>query len=389
MENDFEKVISVEAEISEKKFEEAIKEAIDFGSDIFAIKNEADLIGNSDALLFRAAKESGVSPEEVKRETEKTGFFKEISKLKGFAQSLKRRLGTVVMIGAATFLVPSGAQAVEFGDINGETTAKKIFVKAQKDFSQGVEKEISPELKELASDASNEWVFIFIQSKEGRARLVGYVPGTGSKAVIDSCALLKTVEAKRFSDDDEIVGIHNHPLEGLKNIEWTKKEIKSPPKGLIEKEITQIREGKLAPIPMPPSQDDIFNFIAGMTASISSEKYAVSGKVADTLGIWKFSIDEEMIKFGKKWNLAMFSEAVIGKKRIPEHILNQFKETIRKYDYLQTLILEPYSQKAFEQHEKGSEDLLKKEIENKNKITGELQEILKNIGVILTFTPYS
>jgi hypothetical protein len=130
MENDFEKVISVEAEISEKKFEEAI----DFGSDIFAIKNEVDLIGNSDALLFQAAKESGISPEEIKIEAEKTGFFKEISKLKGFAQSLKRRLGTAVMIGAATFLVPSGAQAVEFGDINGETTAKKYLLKLKKIF---------------------------------------------------------------------------------------------------------------------------------------------------------------------------------------------------------------------------------------------------------------
>jgi hypothetical protein len=320
---------------------------------------------------------------------EKTGFLKEISKLKGFSQSLKRRLGAAVMIGAATFLVPSGAQAVEFGDINGETATKKIFTKAQKDLSQGIEKEISLELKELASNASNEWVFIFIQSKEGKARLVGYVPGTGSKAVIDSDALLKTVEAKRFGDDDKIVGIHNHPLEGLKSIEWLKKEIKSPPKGLVEKEINQIREGKLTSIPMPPSQDDIFNFIAGMAASVPAEKYAVSGEVADVLGIWRFSIDEEMIKSGKKWDLATFSKAVIGKKKIPEHILNQFKETIRKYDYLQTLALEPYSQKAFERHENGNDDLLNKEIKNKNKLVEELQEILKSIGVVLTFTPYS
>jgi hypothetical protein len=52
MKNDFEKITSAETEISEKKFEEALEEAADFGSDIFAIKNEADLIGNGDNLIL-------------------------------------------------------------------------------------------------------------------------------------------------------------------------------------------------------------------------------------------------------------------------------------------------------------------------------------------------
>ena len=377
-----------------EEFYESGEVIVAFREKLDRFQEEEEKREDIEERILRGVKDrTGALPSYIKERIATSKFSAGISALREKRRSFSRRLRAAVLLGLFAFAAPSETLAAprERASDDSQKIALALVERSSSGMSRGYLESMGPELKTLAMHGGKEWLFILDEYAGQGTAILAYGEAGVEGAHYDG----SKIERLLSSAEGRVVMLHTHTLEFLLTL-FTSKEFQGE-RDLLDvarmdeesvlRQIEYIRDGKMPPIPHPPSPPDFFFCLGNAVKLIDTEKTPFRASVADSEGVWEFSVVPDARGIAG-WNFLEFSKRLKPEMEIPLPIRTEFQALYQRLGALYGGIISPYSEKATKRFASGDAKGILEERKRKDGKVEEFKGLLEKIGVRLEFHPY-
>ncbi len=391
-----------EAEInaSELSTEEAgvFNLATDSRGEISSLFEDVEILGDEERLVAEVSQASGLPAEEVRALVENSHVREKLSQLHTKKSTFLHRLETLIPVIATMLLIPSEAPAQNRPSFEQSSVLMdRIQSKSQIGFQENYIVRVGGELKQLSYSSSNEWMVLLGRHGE-TTKFVASVEGGATGINVDAEKMVQAMERIGYGGrETEMFPIHNHSFGAWEGAMTSAEDqyagfrkkyamVDLSPE-VLDEEVRAMQEGRIPTVYLPPSAPDVFDFFAEAIVAARGSSQFTPG-VADSRGVWQYHLEEGIAKKGFGADVYHAKKSELQHTSLPQIFREKYEMKKDEYHRAHARITEPFSEAAFRAYLNGDKAPLERELAEKDEQIKKLIIIAREMGIVMTFTPY-